>query len=259
MGPTTLAPIAANAGIEAWYRRQLTDQVESMRKSVLYWLSASYRSTGLAADALPSTEMERSLRKLSGRWQTAFQRLAISLGKRFASSVESYTDKTLDARMRAAGMTVPFTQTPAMKDALAAVLSEQTALIHSLPSQTMTEVQGLVMRSVARGRDLGYLSNELQQRFGVTKRRAALIARDQNNKATSVMSSTRQQSLGITQGVWRHSHAGKVPRPSHLAADGQVFDLKTGLQLDGEWVLPGEAINCRCTWSPVIPGLEDMQ
>lgn len=230
-----------------------------MRKSALYWLTATYRSTGLAQDALPSAELERSLRKLSRRWHNAFQRLAVSLGKRFASSVESYTDSSIGAKIRAAGMSVPFTQTPAMKDALAAIINEQTALIRSLPSQTMTEVQGLVMRSAARGRDLGYLTNELHDRFGVTKRRAALIARDQNNKATSVMSSARQQSLGITQGIWRHSHAGKVPRPSHVAADGTTFDLKTGLNLDGEWVLPGEAINCRCTWSPVIPGLENLQ
>ncbi|HHN9167526.1 TPA: phage head morphogenesis protein, partial [Escherichia coli] len=49
---------------------------------------------------------------------------------------------------------------------------------------------------------------------------------------------------------------GKQPRPSHVKADGKEFDLDKGLYLDGEWVLPGEAINCRCTWSPVIPGID---
>jgi SPP1 gp7 family putative phage head morphogenesis protein len=111
------------------------------------------------------------------------------------------------------------------------------------------------MRSVARGRDLSYLTDELQKRYGITRRRAALIARDQNNKATSVMQAARQQSLGITQGIWKHSHAGKEPRPSHVKADGKVFELSKGMYLDGKWVMPGEEINCRCTWSPVIPGL----
>ncbi|ELZ1101181.1 TPA: phage head morphogenesis protein, partial [Escherichia coli] len=88
------------------------------------------------------------------------------------------------------------------------------------------------------------------------RRRAETIARDQNNKATAVIQSERQKKLGITKGIWRHSHAGKQPRPSHVKADGKEFDLDKGLYLDGEWVLPGEAINCRCTWSPVIPGID---
>ena len=142
-----------------------------------------------------------------------------------------------------------------MNNALQATIAENVGLIRSIPEKYFTEVEGLVMRSVARGRDLSYLTDELQKRYGITRRRAALIARDQNNKATSVMQAARQQSLGITQGVWRHSHAGKEPRPSHVKADGKVFELSKGMYLDGKWVMPGEEINCRCTWSPVIPGL----
>jgi SPP1 gp7 family putative phage head morphogenesis protein len=110
------------------------------------------------------------------------------------------------------------------------------------------------MQSVQNGRDLGTLSKGLQKQFGVSKRRAALIARDQNNKATAVIARTRQQSLGITQAKWRHSHAGKTPRPSHVHADGEVYDIAKGMYLDGEWVWPGTAINCRCTSQPIIQG-----
>lgn len=234
-----------------------------MRNSVLFWLSAAYRRAdvpavagdGLAADDIPSRELQEALDRLSQQWQNRFASLARWLGKEFASSVTAYADKTLDARLRSKGLSIPFTQSPGMRDALQAVINEQVELIRSLPEQAMTQVSGLVMRSVARGRDLGTLTEQLQKHFGVSRRRAALIARDQNNKATSVMSAARQQHLGVTEGVWRHSHAGKTPRPSHVAADGERFKLSTGLFLDDEWVLPGEAINCRCTWDPVIPGL----
>ncbi len=234
-----------------------------MRNSVLFWLSAAYRRAdvpaiagdGLAADDMPSRELQEALDRLSQQWQNRFASLARWLGKEFASSVTAYADKTLDARLRSKGLSIPFTQSPGMRDALQAVINEQVELIRSLPEQAMTQVSGLVMRSVARGRDLGTLTEQLQKHFGVSRRRAALIARDQNNKATSVMSAARQQHLGVTEGVWRHSHAGKTPRPSHVAADGERFKLSTGLFLDDEWVLPGEAINCRCTWDPVIPGL----
>lgn len=76
------------------------------------------------------------------------------------------------------------------------------------------------MQSVGRGRDLKTLTDELEKRYGITRRRAALIARDQNNKATSVMQSARQRSVGITEGIWRHSRAGKTWRPSHVKANG---------------------------------------
>lgn len=89
--------------------------------------------------------------------------------------------------------------TSQMNNALQATIAENVGLIRSIPEKYFTEVEGLVMRSVARGRDLSYLTDELQKRYGITRRRAAFIARDQNNKATSVVQSARQQALGITQ------------------------------------------------------------
>ena len=51
-----------------------------------------------------------------------------------------------------------------------------------------------------------------------------------------------------------HSHAGKEPRLSHVAANGKRFDVGKGISLDGKWVQPGEEINCRCTSRAVIKG-----
>ena len=205
----TLRATHPNAGVEAWYRRQLDNHIREMQKSVVYWLTANYKASGaaVAMDASPAVFMRDAMKKLAKRWTKAFDNVS------------------------------------------------HVGLIRSIPEKYFNEVEGLVMRSVARGRDLSYLTDELQKRYGITRRRAALIARDQNNKATSVMQAARQQSLGVTQGVWKHSHAGKEPRPSHVKADGKVFELSKGMYLDGKWVMPGEEINCRCTWSPVIPGL----
>ncbi|KYF05143.1 phage head morphogenesis protein, partial [Salmonella enterica subsp. enterica serovar Typhimurium] len=77
-------------------------------------------------------------------------------------------------------------------------ITENVNLIRSIPQQHLTQVETLVMQSVGRGRDLKTLTDELEKRYGITRRRAALIARDQNNKATSVMQSARQRSVGIT-------------------------------------------------------------
>ncbi|HDI3034402.1 phage head morphogenesis protein [Cronobacter sp. EKM101R] len=225
-----------------------------MQKSVVWWLTANYRASGaaVAMDASPAVVMRNAVRNLARRWEKLFDSIAQKLAARFAGDVLENADVSLHNALETAGFTVEFKMTAPMNNALQATITENVGLIRSIPEKYFTEVEGLVMRSVARGRDLGYLTDELQKRYGITRRRAALIARDQNNKATSVMQAARQRSLGITRGIWRHSHAGKNPRPSHLKADGEEFDLSKGIKLDGKWVMPGEEINCRCTWSPVL-------
>jgi SPP1 gp7 family putative phage head morphogenesis protein len=115
------------------------------------------------------------------------------------------------------------------------------------------------MRSVQTGRDLGQLTKDLQEQFGVTKRRAALIARDRNNKATASMTRVRQVQVGITEAIWVHSGGGKHPRPTHVKAgrDKQRYQVSEGW-LDpavGRNIFPGELVNCRCVSKPLITGL----
>lgn len=256
--PTTIAAIRANAGVEAWYRRQLDNQIREMQKSVVYWLTANYKASGaaVAMDASPAVFMRDVMRNMAKRWLRSFDSIAQKLADRFTTDAMKNTDSSLSKAMKDAGFTVEFKMTSQMNNALQATITENVGLIRSIPEKYFTEVEGLVMRSVARGRDLSYLTDELQKRYGITRRRAKLIARDQNAKATSVMQSARQRGLGITHGVWRHSHAGKEPRKSHVESDGKKFDLSKGLMIDGKPTFPGHEVNCRCTWSAILPGLD---
>lgn len=228
-----------------------------MQASVVYWLSANYRASGaaVAMDASPAVMMRNAMQKLAKRWTRRFDDMAQKLADRFANDAMKNADASLATTFKDAGFTVEFKMTSQMNNALQATIAENVGLIRSIPEKYFTEVEGLVMRSVARGRDLSYLTDELQKRYGITRLRAAFIARDQNNKATSVVQSARQQALGITQGIWKHSHAGKKPRQSHVKANGRLFDLSEGMLIDGEHIMPGELPNCRCTWEAVIPGL----
>lgn len=227
-----------------------------MHNSVLYWLSAAYRDTGLAQDENPANLMRNAMRRLTFRWERQFNDMANRLAQRFALKTLTATDVSLRSALSDMGFTVEFKMTERMRTAYQGVIGENVNLIKSIPQQYLTQVETLVMQSVQRGRDLGGLTKELQARYGITRRRAALIARDQNNKATSVMTAARQQALGITQGVWRHSNAGAEPRKSHVDASGEKFNLSTGMLIDGKRIMPGEEINCRCTWAPVVPGFD---
>jgi SPP1 gp7 family putative phage head morphogenesis protein len=234
--------------------------IDEMHDSVLYWLGAAYKANEpkIAQDkAIPATVLEVAIRKLAKRWLKRFDDAADALAEYFSQRMIDRSDNALKSILKKAGFTVKFRMTQAAKDVLQATVNQNVGLIKSIPQDYFNEVQGLVMRSVQTGRDLGQLTKDLTQRYDITKKRAALIARDQNNKATSAIHRARQVELGITQAIWRHSGGGKHPRPKHVAADGKKYDVNKGLPIgdQGQYVFPGEEINCRCVSISVIPGL----
>lgn len=256
----TLDPVHPNAGLTAAYQRKLEALVAEMHNSVTYWTKAKYRAKApeLAQDASPAATMRELMRRLARRWTKKFDTLAQEMAEHFATDVQDRTDGAMQAAMRKAGWTVKFKPTRAQNDVLQAVVGENVSLIKSIPQKYLTDVEGDVMRSVATGRDLGALSKSLEDRYDVTKKRAAFIARDQNNKATAALTRVRQEELGITRAIWMHSHGGKEPRPTHLANDGHEYDVGTGWfdPAEGKYVRPGELINCRCVSKSIVPGFK---
>jgi uncharacterized protein with gpF-like domain len=254
--PKTLTPVRPNAGTEAAYRKAIDRQVRDMQASVEYWLRASYRANPpeLAHDASPAIELRNAVRRLARRWQRNFDALAPKMAAYFATAVSNRSAHSMRATMRKAGWTVPFKPTRAMNDAYQATIAENVGLIKSIPSEYFTQVEGLVMRSVQQGQDLSHLTDELEKRYGITRRRAAFIARDQNDKATATFTRVRQIEAGVTHAIWVHSAGGRVPRPSHVAFSGERYDIRRGALIDGARIWPGELPNCRCVSRPCIPG-----
>lgn len=255
----TLKPVRPNVGIEVKYRKRLGALIDDMNKSVLYWLSAEYRANppAMAQDASPANALRAAMKKLARRWLRQFDEAAVKIAEAFANETQQVADIVFSRALKDAGFTVPFKQSPEMRDALDSVVGENVALIRSIPSQQFGKIEVAVMRSVQAGRDLKTLQTELLALGAKSKNRAALIARDQNNKATAAMSKARRLSLGLTQSKWRHSRGGVHPRPSHVAADGQIYETAVGCLIDGKYIMPGEEINCRCQAQAVIPGFDD--
>jgi SPP1 gp7 family putative phage head morphogenesis protein len=259
-GYKVLRPSHPNVGDQVEYRRRLQVLVDEMNRSYVRFLKAQYRKTPpvIAQDANPATELMRALRELGNRWRKRIDDAAPKLARWFAGTAGTRSTATLKKILRDGGISVKFQMTPAMKDVLDATTFENVSLIKSIGSQYHSEVEGLVMRSVTTGRDLGYLTKELQRRYGVTHRRAAFIARDQNNKATAVMTRVRQQEAGITEAIWLHSHGGKEPRPTHLANNGKRYTISEGWYDQDpkvrRHIWPGELINCKCVAKSVMRG-----
>jgi uncharacterized protein with gpF-like domain len=231
-----------------------------MVASVNYWLNASYKANEplIAQDELPASALKAALRKLTRRWQKRFNAAAPKLADYFATAVENRSSTTLRNILKEAGISVEFKMTAAQRDILNATVNQNVALIKSIPQQYLAQVEGAVMRSVQTGRDLGSLAKELEDHYGVTKRRAAFIARSQNNMATASMTRARQVELGLTEAIWVHSAGGKEPRPTHVAAgrDKTRYSTSEGW-LDpavGKRIFPGELPNCRCVSRAVVKG-----
>jgi uncharacterized protein with gpF-like domain len=255
-----LRPVHPNAGIEAAYRKRLDRLITDMHDSVLYWIRAAYRANEplVAQDGTPADTLRRSVRQLSKRWLKRFDTLSEKMAEHFAQSVEQRSSAGLRKALKDGGFAVEFKMTPAMRDIVDATVNANVALIKSIPQQYLDQVEGIVMRSVQTGRDLGQLTTDLQKQFGVTRRRAAFIALDQNNKATAAMARARQLEVGLDEAVWVHSGGGHHPRPTHEAAGRQ----KVRYKIAEGWfdpalkrhIMPGEEPNCRCIGRPVVKG-----
>lgn len=257
-----------NVGTEMMYRRKLDDLIRKMNRSYMYWVVTKYRNNepevaDLAQDELPSTALKRALRVLAQRWGKQFDDLAPKLAKYFAKDAADRSDAALTAMLRRHGMTVKFRMTPAARDVLGGSVAENVSLIKSIPKQYHLAIEGKVMRAVQQGRKLKDLTDDLQKTYGVTRRRAILIAKDQNNKAHASMQRARQLEIGIKEAIWLHSAGGREPRPSHVANSGKRYDLTKGWydpdangKGKGAWILPGQLINCRCVSRSIIPALD---
>jgi len=255
-----LPAVRPNSGITVAYRKKIVALVREMATSYEHWLKAQYRATPprMAQDAVPAAELERAMRDMGKYWRKRFDTAAPNLAVFFARSARGQSERVLKQILRDAGLTVRMTMTPALKDILTATVAENVSLIKSIQTQYHSQVEGLVMRSVTAGRDLATLTRELRNRYGITEDRAKLISLDQNNKATSALQRERQTAVGLERGIWMHSHAGKEPRPTHLANDGKEFSISKGwFDPDPKVrkrIWPGELIRCRCTWRPIVEG-----
>jgi len=183
----------------------------------------------------------------------------------FTKQVDSSVEQGMERQLRTRKFGIHFELTPEMRAIIQPEIAKNVSLIKDIPSQYFTEVEGLVMRSVAVGGDLKTLTDELHKLCGITLNRAGEIALDQNKKVNAVMNRTRQLELGLTKAIWIHTQGGcavKRTHPTtaevhmseaHEAFSGQTYDIAEGALIDGKRVWPGSESGCCCMSKSVMP------
>lgn len=273
-----LGAIVPSAQTEATYRRDLSKAIANMSASYEYWLRAKYRralDTNQAAGRLPDPsraqdadtpgpsesagDLFEELARLRAHWEKHFDTLASKLAAQAVQAMYGDNVFAWSSKLKRAGFDIKLQMTPAQKLILKAKVPENVALIRSIQQDYHKDVEGIVSRNFLKGRDLATMADEIKERGGVTTRRAALIARDQSNKATAQMNAARQNELGLRFATWLHSSAGKEPRKNHVRAGREqwIFDTQVGIDFGDGFgkVLAGEAINCKCHSRTIIPAL----
>lgn len=260
-----LRAVHPNAGVRAAYRRRLHRLISEMQRSTVWWLRAAYRRDeariipDFAQDASPARMLQKVLNRLFRYWMRRWADEAVKIATEFVTKTQKRTTSSYEQAFKAAGFAVKMDPSRARNDLVQALIAENVSLIRSIPQHYFTEITGLVQRSVSTGRDVDFLMDELQKRYGVTRRRADLIARDQTNKATEAIKRVEDERLGVKVGIWVHIPGKYTSRATHKAMNGKPFLISEGLydSAVGRKVLPGELVACQCEYRAFVPEFGD--
>ncbi len=205
-----------------------------------------------------ATAVTRALAGVSAQFDTVVKKakpglLAQGVGK----TTTAFASKAADDVVRGV-VTIP-AQEVAASALIKSFVSENVALIKSIPQVLLGDVESVIAESWRIGRSTADIERHIAERFGVADRRARLIARDQIATLNGKVTAARHKQIGIAEYEWSTSNDERVrgdpgglypkAKPSHHARDGKVF--RYSKPPDGGH--PGEAINCRCVAVPVIP------
>lgn len=257
---TTLMP---PAGVGVRYVKDLgaltAQMTAQVSREVLRMYQGEAAATFFAQDAKSvGSEARILVNSLQARFQDLFNKKAKILADRMVRGADKASASSLHTSLEklSGGMSLKTNlMTPALSNVYKATVAENVGLIKSIAGEYLEKVQGAVMRSITTGNGLQDLVPALQQYEGQTHRRARNIALDQTRKAYNSINKGRMQAVGIQRFKWHHSGGGAHPREDHIAMDGNVYsfdDLPVIDQRTGERGIPGQAVNCRCTMSPVF-------
>jgi SPP1 gp7 family putative phage head morphogenesis protein len=242
--------------IEGSYLRGIQQLLEAVHRLVLTTLvpmlvELTRTSKELRGDAAPEDARKQlQLIRISAQGVFLDERVS-DLAKQMADRTKDYQHGQLERQLKAAvGVDIPV-RDPQYQERLNAFTAENVALIQSIPSTYLDQVQARVMSGITAGERAEDLADDIEDRFAVSESRAALIARDQIGKFYGALNRATQRELGIDSFVWETMQDERV-RPEHADLNGKTFTWEKGAPVEG---FPGEPISCRCTASPDVSGL----
>lgn len=202
------------------------------------------------------SDVNAILDRISEKWFSEYpnERLA-QLAAKYASRTASFQREQLSAQFKAVLGIDLYRSEPWLAPRVAVFTAENVALIKSIASDHFGDLEKRLVAGLRTGERWEQLAATIAERYGVAESRAKLVARDQVGKLFGELNKTRQKTHGIKGGIWNTMGDNRV-RDSHDELDQHRFRWDDPPTVDGEQVIPGEAVSCRCWGEPDFSTLE---
>lgn len=149
--------------------------------------------------------------------------------------------------------------TPAAADHIRIDYTENINLsVKNFLKEEVLKLREIVQQNATAGHSTATLADQIETRFGVTKRKAAFLADQETSLLTAKFRQHRYSEIGVRDYVWQTCHDERV-RPDHRLLDGKRFSFDSPPitnRATGARNNPGEDFRCRCVPIPVIEGKE---
>lgn len=246
-----LPPVSPRLAPELQYRaalrRILTAAANEVRESVIPLYSADRevrRYTGDAARESWFVRLRAMINELAGVVNGTVRGILDLEGKQ-------HTKGFMAAAKRALGIDLAaVVHDEDIAGYIETAVARNVSLITGFSDDLVKRIEQTVYENSIAGNTVATLKAKLKEQFGISDRRAALIARDQIGKFNSDLNRIRQTQAGVTIYEWMTSRDERV-RERHRKLDGKEYKWgeATGAE---EGLPPGQPIRCRCVARGVV-------
>lgn len=124
---------------------------------------------------------------------------------------------------------------------------ETSGQIINLKNTTLSQLSTNALRLLNAGANLKTLYEEVKNTEQKNLQKSELVARNELKVFNSQLSDKRALNIGVKKAVW-NAVGDERTRKCHKVRDNKEFSIEKGLysSCDGEWLKPGQEINCRC-------------
>ena len=258
--PRSVKGVRYSAAISVKYYTMLVKLLNYMQqefdRTVIKGLSTKemVAKTETIRDESPNERYKKMLALFNKKMRGKFPRKVIEkLVRKALETSSSHAQREFDRKMKSFGVDFKGVMQK-YSSYMSTAVEENVMLVKNLMDEQAKRLKSNVLRGLREGIPSTRLSGDLQKALGISKRRAATIARTETHKVTQQIADYRAQEVGLTEGIWRAMMDNRTSS-QHASFNGKKFNLKKGLwdPKTRSWNWPGRRPNCRCWTEYIIP------
>lgn len=274
-GYITMPPITKNRIAEAYYRKAMTQEIESMLTAMMDEIKRAYTTIPMQNAPGPTGKtlrnLEQVIKTLTRQYGKKLNRNAERIIKEYLRKAGIGAQKSIINQMRKVygdNFTINFNARK-YGQMLKMVAQRNALLINTTATQLISNVTNVTYDGVTTGQPWTAINKDLRTQHHIAADRIKRIARDQTAKLNEALNEMAMRDAGVEFFEWSTANDERVsgekelrqgkrpPEGSHVLLDGKIYkwgDTANYPVVDsyGHRGQPGQRVNCRCTALPVI-------